>query len=162
MRIGVISDTHDNLPAIERAVTFFNTQKISFVLHAGDYVAPFAAARLASLSCGWRGVFGNNDGEKSGLIRISEGRITEGILRVEIGGRKIAVVHDLGSLDPEKEKARIIVCGHTHKPELATRNSRLIVNPGEACGWLSGVSTVAIVDLETLSAKIHTLERSKR
>jgi putative phosphoesterase len=162
MRIGVISDTHDNLPAIERAVAFFNTQKINFVLHAGDYIAPFAVKCLAPLSCDWRGVFGNNDGEKNGLNRISNGRIAEGVLRVEIGGRKITVVHDLGHLDLENEKARLIVCGHTHKAELLTRKTRLVVNPGEACGWLSGISTVAVVDLETLSAKIHTLERIKR
>ena len=162
MRIGVISDTHDNLPAIERAVAFFNKQKISFVFHAGDYVAPFAAVRLGALSCDWRGIFGNNDGEKDGLIRISGSRIVEGVLRVEIGGRRISVVHDLQSLDTENEKAQIIVCGHTHKPELLSRKGRMVVNPGEACGWLSGVSTVAIVDLEAMTAKIHTLERLKR
>jgi putative phosphoesterase len=162
MRIGVISDTHDNLPAIERAVTFFNAQKMDFVFHAGDYVAPFAAARLAALSCDWRGVFGNNDGEIDGLTRISGSRIVEGILRVEIGGRKIAVTHDLHLVALEKEKAQIIVCGHTHKPELSTRKARLVVNPGEACGWLSGDSTVAIIDLDTMKARIHTLERSKR
>ena len=162
MRIGVISDTHDNLPAIERAVTFFNAQKLSFVFHAGDYVAPFAVVRLAKLTCDWRGVLGNNDGEKDGLARISDGRIVEGILRVELGGKKIAVVHDLHSLDLATEKAQIIVCGHTHKSELATRKARLVVNPGEACGWLSGISTVAIIDLDTATAKIHTLERSIR
>ena len=155
MRIGVISDTHDNLPAIERAVSFFNTQKVSFVFHAGDYVAPFAVVRLASLSCGWRGVLGNNDGEKDGLIRVSENRITQGVLRVEVCGRKIAVVHDLHCVDLENEKAGIIVCGHTHKPQLLAGKARLVINPGEACGWVSGISTVAIVDLDALTATIH-------
>jgi uncharacterized protein len=162
MRIGVISDTHDNLPAIDRAVAFFNTQKVSFVFHAGDYVAPFAAMRLAPLACDWRGVFGNNDGEKDGLARVSGGRIVEGVLRVEIGGRKIIVVHDYHRLDLENEKAQIIVCGHTHKAELVSRKARLIVNPGESCGWLSGLSTAAIIDLDAVTAKIHTLEKVKR
>jgi uncharacterized protein len=162
MRIGVISDTHDNLPAIERAVAFFNTQKISFVFHAGDYIAPFSVVRLAALSCDWRGVLGNNDGEKDGLARTSGGRIVEGVLRVELGAKKIAVVHDLHSLDMAHEMAQIIVCGHTHKPELLTRKERVVVNPGEACGWLSGISTVAIIDLDAMKAKIHTLERSVR
>lgn len=67
MIIGALSDTHDNLPKIEKAVKFFNKKKVDFVLHAGDFVAPFAVDRLNKLSCEWLGVFGNNDGEKKGL-----------------------------------------------------------------------------------------------
>jgi uncharacterized protein len=157
MRIGIISDTHDNLPAIERAVKFFNTQKLSFVFHAGDFVAPFAIAPLAGLSCDWRGVFGNNDGEKDGLRRVSEGRIAEGPLRVEIGGRKIVMCHDRTGLDLKKEKADIVVCGHTHKAQISRQGGLVVINPGEACGWLSGISTVAVADLETLAVKAHKI-----
>ena len=42
MLIGVMSDTHDNVPLIEKAVALFNDRKVGFVIHAGDYVAPFA------------------------------------------------------------------------------------------------------------------------
>jgi len=41
MKIGVISDTHDNLPLIEKAVKIFNEKGVKLVLHAGDYVALF-------------------------------------------------------------------------------------------------------------------------
>jgi putative phosphoesterase len=36
--IGIISDTHDNLPAIKRAVDLFNEKNVDLVLHAGDFV----------------------------------------------------------------------------------------------------------------------------
>ena len=157
MRIGVISDTHDNLTKLDRAVNFFNKQKVSFVLHAGDYVAPFSVACLSKLACDWRGVFGNNDGDREALARASGNRIAEDILRVEIDGRKIVMAHDGGWIDLKKETAQIIICGHTHKPEMSTKRSRLVINPGEACGWLSGVSTVAIIDLSSMAGKIHTL-----
>jgi uncharacterized protein len=157
MRIGIISDTHDNLPAVERAVNFFNKQKVSFVLHAGDYVAPFTIAYINKLFCDWRGVFGNNDGEQNGLTRASAGRIIGGILRVELSGKKIVMAHDRAMIDLKKEKADIIICGHTHKPEISYLSNRPVINPGEACGWLSAKSTVAIADLEMVTAKIYTI-----
>jgi putative phosphoesterase len=157
MRIGVISDTHDNLTKLDQAVSFFNKQKVSFVLHAGDYVAPFSVARLSKLACDWRGVFGNNDGDREALARASGDRIAEDILRVEIYGRKIVMAHDGGWIDLKKETAQIIIYGHTHKPALSKGKSRLVINPGEACGWLSGVSTVAVIDLDAFVSRIHTL-----
>ena len=91
------------------------------------------------------------------MARASGNRIAENILRVEIDGRKIVMAHDVGRLELKKETAQIIICGHTHKPVLLEKGDRIIVNPGEACGWLSGVSTVAIIDLSAMTAKIHTL-----
>jgi hypothetical protein len=35
--------------------------------------------------------------------------------------------------------------------------SKLLINPGECGGWLSGKSTVAILDTENLSAKVHDI-----
>ena len=63
MLIGAISDTHDNLPNIEKAVKFFNDKKVNLVLHAGDYVAGFVVPKLKMLNCPLIGVFGNNDGD---------------------------------------------------------------------------------------------------
>ncbi|HOU36051.1 MAG TPA: metallophosphoesterase [Candidatus Omnitrophota bacterium] len=157
MRIGILSDTHDNLPAIKRAVDFFNQQKVQFVFHAGDFIAPFAIPYIDKLACDWRGVFGNNDGERQGLERASAGRIKEGILRVEIGNARIVMAHDSAALDIRQEKADIFVCGHTHKPEIAAHGNCLIVNPGEACGWLSGIATVAVADLDARNAHIHAI-----
>jgi len=49
MIIGIISDTHDNLPEIEKAVKLFNQKKVGFVLHAGDFVARLLLINLKSL-----------------------------------------------------------------------------------------------------------------
>jgi hypothetical protein len=154
MRIGILSDTHDNLPKIEKAVRFFNRKKVDFVLHAGDFVAPFTINKLEKLSCEWQGVFGNNDGEKKGLLLKSQGKIHAPPLRIRLAGKKITVVHDRNSLDFKKEKADLIIFGHSHQAEITRIGDKLIVNPGECSGWLSGKSSVAIVDLESSSAKI--------
>jgi hypothetical protein len=154
MKIGVISDSHDNIPRLEKAVRFFNRKKVGFLLHAGDFIAPFAAQKLNLLEMPWQGVFGNNDGERSGLTKISAGRIRQGPLRLRLEGRRITLVHDINSINPHTGKADLIVVGHTHKPEVNKIEGKLIVNPGECGGWLSDRATAAIVDLSKLSASI--------
>ncbi len=46
-----------------------------------------------------------------------------------------------------------VLFGHTHSP-LVYRRRSLLVNPGEACGKLSGRRTVALLDLKELKAEI--------
>ena len=36
MRIGVVSDTHNNLKSVEKIVSIFNDQKVEKVVHTGD------------------------------------------------------------------------------------------------------------------------------
>lgn len=153
MKIGILSDSHDNLPKIEKAVKLFNKNKVGFVLHAGDFIAPFTIPKLKLLSCDWRGVFGNNDGERNGLLGISEGKIQEGPLRVELDKKRIILVHDINKIEIKKEDVDLVIFGHTHKQEVKKSDSKFIINPGECGGWLTGKSTVAIVDLNTLSSR---------
>lgn len=153
MIVGIISDTHDNLPNIEKAVNFFNEKKVDFVIHAGDFVAPFSVLRLKKLQCPWSGVFGNNDGEKLGLINVSEGKIFEPPLRLKLDNKKITVVHDLNKLDVDNENAHVIIYGHTHISQTLKKNNKLIINPGECCAWITDKSTVALLDLSDFSVQ---------
>jgi putative phosphoesterase len=157
MKIGLLSDSHDNLKNIEKTVNFFNRHNVRYVLHAGDFVAPFTIPKLKRLKCEWLGVFGNNDGEKKGLFGASEGRIRKGPLRFKLGKKKITLVHDIKTINPNKEGASCIIFGHTHKPQILEQATRLIVNPGECGGWLTGNSTLALVDLDSLKGKIYQI-----
>ena len=40
MKIGLISDTHDNIKNIENAISVFSNKRVSFVIHAGDIISP--------------------------------------------------------------------------------------------------------------------------
>ncbi|MEE9212757.1 MAG: metallophosphoesterase family protein, partial [Phycisphaeraceae bacterium] len=72
MKVGVISDTHDRLPPLRRAVALFERLKVGALFHAGDFVAPFAAKIIAPevLSVPLHCIYGNNDGEREGLKAI--------------------------------------------------------------------------------------------
>ncbi|EMA59100.1 metallophosphoesterase family protein [Halorubrum lipolyticum] len=75
MRIGIVSDTHDDLAAVEAAVALFEREGVDAVVHCGDFVAPFSvtpfnvgagdADRRAEPDAGFDfyAVRGNNDGE---------------------------------------------------------------------------------------------------
>ena len=153
MKIGILSDTHDNLPLIKKAVDYFNNLKVDLVLHAGDYIAPFSVKALNLLNCPWQGVFGNNDGEKKGLTAVSQGKIKEPPLFLDLDAKRISLVHEFRKdLD-----ADIIICGHTHIPEIKKQENALIINPGETCGWLSNKSTLAVLDSSSMAAEIIDL-----
>ena len=162
MKIGVISDTHDNLPAIAAALRYFASVGADILLHAGDYVAPFALKRLLQARLPVHGVFGNNDGERAGLTQLLP-NLSDGPRRLELDGKKVCLVHDEKRLSHEDfEAADIVVIGHTHEPKVESREGRLVVNPGECGGWLSGRCTVAVIHTETMAADIESVYEQAR
>ena len=99
-----------------------------------------------------RAVFGNNDGERTGLGRILD--ITEEPRIVEMGGRKILLCHDRSKASIEsRQDSDVLVSGHTHEFQQALHGNRLELNPGEAGGWLYGRASFAILDLESLEVE---------
>jgi hypothetical protein len=167
MLVGVFGDTHDNLLAIDRALVLFQDEGVEAVLHAGDLVAPFALklilARLEKIDVPLVAVFGNNDGERHGLAMLLPD-LSDGPRHLELGGRKICLVHDLARLRHEDEmSADIIVSGHTHvSPQCDLRDDRLYLNPGECCGWLTGTCRAAVLDTEALAARNIVLMQQER
>jgi putative phosphoesterase len=160
LEIGIIADTHDNLPQVAKAVELFNHQRVDLVLHAGDFVAPFAAREFTGLQMRLTGVFGNNDGDKLLLLNRLKGKgeLYEDYHELELEGKKIVLMHQPKFLEALIASRRydLIVYGHTHQIDIR-EGSPLVINPGECCGWTTGNSTVAIVDLDTMKAIIHVL-----
>jgi putative phosphoesterase len=163
--IGVIADTHDNLPMVDKAVKKLNEKNVELVLHAGDYVAPFVIPKFKELKAKLIGVFGNNDGDRELLkkrFNEYEGlEMRRNFAEILVDGLKIALLHgneeELLKALINSESFDIVVHGHTHKAEVYRRGKTLIVNPGEACGYLTGKSTIALLDTDTREAEIVEL-----
>ena len=168
VKIGIIADTHDNIGSAKKAIQYFNSNNVEYCLHAGDIISPFMAKLVFNdLKCKENLILvqGNNDGEITGnRINISN-----------IGGNFAGTTY-VGSIDNEKKvimqhdihpqileslassnKFDIIVYGHTHEPEIKQIGKSIIINPGECCGILSGISTIAILDTKKMEAKIINL-----
>jgi putative phosphoesterase len=159
--IGILSDSHDNLDRVRAAVRLFNDAGCDLVIHAGDFVAPFTADELRNLRAPVKAVFGNCDGEKAGLSRAFQGlgEIRKAPLAFSHAGLRFVVVHfdSAAFAQAASGLCDIVVFGHTHKPLVELRDGVLLVNPGEAGGWLGGKSTAALLDPAARTAEIVTL-----
>jgi len=154
MHIGVLSDTHDRLPAIEAVLQRFRDLGLTTILHPGDIVAPFAAKVLARFPGTLHVTYGNNDGERHGLRQVLP-QIRDGPLLLELADRHVLLHHALEWCRPEAlAAADLVVTGHTHEVRIESRAGQLLVNPGECCGWVTGRCTAAVIDLDALSAEL--------
>ncbi|MHA1313667.1 MAG: metallophosphoesterase [Candidatus Helarchaeota archaeon] len=163
VKIGIMSDSHDNIQAIKKAVKIFNDENVAQVFHAGDVISPFIAfLALKDLKCEFHCVFGNNDGEKLGLIKQFEniGQHVEGdFYKATLANKKIIMFHTLDDemIEALATKFNVIIRGHDHQARVKKMGDCILVNPGETCGYLTGKATVAILDLEKLEARIVEL-----
>ncbi len=159
--IGLLSDTHDNLTRVRAAVRLFNDAGCDLVIHAGDFVAPFAAEELRNLRAPVKAVYGNCDGEKAGLARVFQGlgEIGNGPLAFTHAGVRFVVCHLDSSAETQAASGLfdVVVFGHTHRPLVESRKGILLINPGEAGGWLTGKATVALFDPAARTADIVLL-----
>jgi putative phosphoesterase len=162
MKVGLMADTHDRVPAIAELLDVMLSKGVSLVMHAGDYCSPFALDPFNDKNVALLGIFGRNDGDPEGL-KASAARgvgmeLYESPHSFEVSGQRVLIVHDLGEVNRRSIEAhRFVVHGFTHKQETITRGDTLLINPGEACGWLTGACTAAILDLETSEIEILSL-----
>jgi putative phosphoesterase len=162
--IGIISDSHDNMNAIRKAVEFFNSNGVKAVLHAGDIVSPFTARAFKELNSKLYFVFGNNDGDKLMLTKRFEefGAISCGDFGdLTIDSLHIALLH---GADEAMVKAiarsgdfDVVIRGHSHDPGVKNIEGTLVINPGECAGVLSGRSTAATLEIANLNVEITEL-----
>jgi putative phosphoesterase len=165
MLVGIISDTHDNLPMVEKAIKKLNEENVALVLHAGDYVAPFVIPKFRALNAKLIGVFGNNDGDheflKKRFNECPNCEIRERFAEIKVKSFKMALLHG----DQTELLNSLINCGcfdavvhgHSHAYVSRKNGKTLIVNPGEVCGYLTGKSTLALLDTVKHEARIVEL-----
>jgi hypothetical protein len=157
MKLGILSDSHDNLPALVRIVERFNAENVDLVLHAGDFVSPFTAVPLSKLRAPLVGVFGNNDGDRLYLTRRFDGvgTLHPGCHVFEVDGLRVVLMHEPKSIDALVMSGTydLIVYGHTHEVDVRP-GPPAVVNPGEACGWLTGRSTAVLFDTRAMTGEV--------
>ena len=152
MKIGLISDTHDKIQHIQRAVIEFNDKHVDIVIHAGDIVSPIAVESFAGVKI--VGVPGNNDIDIPGLtfaFNKIHGELKGEIFETVYDGMKFGVYH--GTSVAKKEqliksgKYDVFIYGHTHKKDNRYIGTTRVINPGTAKGWFFGLfASIAIFD----------------
>ena len=149
--LGIISDTHENEEATKKAVRIFKDKNVEFAAHCGDIISPPMLEHFKGLKMKF--VFGNNDGERNGLIAKCNELGLEEIkdeLEFEYKGKKFYVYHGTKKekLDAaiKSNKYNYVLTGHTHiKKDEKTGNTR-VINPGAL--FRAYPCTIALLDAE--------------
>jgi len=163
MRIGILSDTHDNIANIRKAVEVFSKNGVEVVVHAGDFCSPFTLAEfkpLAERGAKMHAVFGNNDGDRALLIRRAGDfcSFSDGAAKLTLGGKKMAVMHYPDRADDLYRCGTygLVIHGHDHKARVEGTGKKLL-NPGTCAGYLADAATVALVDTDSMDVELVKL-----
>jgi uncharacterized protein len=152
MKIGIISDTHNDVEMVKKAVDIFRERKVDLVVHAGD----LTSAKLIELFDGLpaKFVLGNCDLDCD-TINYKAQELGYGCVDnycdFTAGNKRIMLFH--GSDIPMFRKAvasgeyDYIIKGHTHTFENYMSNGTRIINPGSV--YREDERTVSILDTET-------------
>jgi hypothetical protein len=158
MKLGILADTHDNLAALRVTLKRFAAAGVTQVLHAGDLCSPFVFLEFKSYPFKVHAVYGNNDGEWLFLDKLAKpvGSIVKGPAALEIGGKRVALMHEPVFLDALADSGHfdLIVYGHTHDLIEHRRGEALVLNPGENCGYLRKRATALILDLDAMTTEL--------
>jgi len=166
MKIAIISDTHDNLASLKKAVSFIKKEKIKVLIHCGDIFKP---ETLKEGLKGYQGkiyiIFSEADASFSEIPEnsfegLAKSKVFEQFGAIKINKKKVAFCHfpEIARNLAESQKYDLVFYGHTHKPWEEKVGKTRLVNPGNIAGILFK-STFAIYDTETGKLELKILEK---
>lgn len=168
MKIGVLSDTHDNLFNLVSALEAFRNQRIETVIHCGD----LTDFNLLSHFSDFRLIYtiGNMDQATGTIIKrveqMREDNFAGLVFQGKLDGISIAATHSHieGKVMQlvRENRNQWIFHGHTHtKRDEIIRGVR-IVNPGNLGGLTRGAHSFCIVDLSTNEVEFINLPSARK
>ena len=159
MRIGIVSDTHNNLRNCQKIVELFNEAGVERVIHTGDITQAKTLEVFSRLDAPMWGVYGNNDvGERdalAGAVDLFGFEIIDPPMTLHWAEKRLVVVHDpleLALVNPSDYD--VILHGHTHRQTIEFDGDQLTFNPGECAGHMAGYNAVGVLDLTELDVHI--------
>jgi len=168
MRIGIISDTHNNLPNLDAALRLFEQEDISTLVHCGDFTGVDIARRLAPFQtiC----VLGNGDfssGEiRDEIMRQNPGSYVGLVFSGNVGGVRIAVTHGHipGRLEEllREGKYDYVFQGHSHQHKDERYGITRLINPGSLGGLQREERRVCLLDLDSARAEFVKIQPGSR
>ena len=157
MKIGIISDTHNNSGNAARAREIFHDKDVLYILHAGDITSPATAVEFIQLD-GAKPImtFGNCDFDREIIKDVIEefGGICVDCYQGNLDSRKIFMAHNPHNLQSliDSGEYDLVIYGHTHKQDIRKIANTLVVNPGPSRDrFLHSAPEIVIVNLEDMS-----------
>jgi putative phosphoesterase len=162
MKIGIMSDSHDNIVNLAKAISKMKENKVEVIIHCGDLSAGFIVNKLAETGLTIHSVFGNVGDRYSNTRKAAlhpnynlHGEMAE----LEIDNLKIAVTHMNFFADglASTGKYDFVLHGHTHIKRDEKIGDTRIINPGELLGLKDAPPSFAILDTKTKEVEFFEL-----
>lgn len=162
MRLGILSDSHDKLARVERAVALLLDAGAEALVHCGDLTSPPIVEAISALPAWF--VLGNNDADSAPYLELAANDSGVACLGwggvIELAGRHVGVVHGHLSVDVRRVLATrpdYLLSGHSHLASDCMAGGVRRINPGAL--HRAGEYTVALLDLETGEARFLVVEK---
>jgi putative phosphoesterase len=164
MKIGIISDTHDQNTRISKAVSVFQKHEIHHVFHCGDVTSLESIQWFCEFQLTLS--FGNGDfltGEMHQFLKSCNSKNQTGYqVETELFGKKIGMTHshlpDVLDKMIESQAYDYLFFGHTHVRSSRLAGKTRLVNPGAAGGLMKQSPSVCILDLAKDTVLFEKLE----
>jgi putative phosphoesterase len=150
MKLGILSDSHDRVDWVERALAAFDTRGVERLIHCGDVTGAKTVFAFAGRTVDF--TLGNCDWDPDALrtaVREIGGTMHPQFGDLQLDGRRIAWTHSHDArLFHQLEFCNdydYLFYGHTHEAEHHYTNKTRVVNPG-ALHRVTG-KRVAVLDL---------------
>ena len=162
MRIGILSDTHDELERTRVAVRMLQDAGAEALIHCGDLASPPIVRACAVLPFWF--VFGNHDSDTVPILRQAAIESGANCLGwggiVELAGKRFGVTHGHMTTDVRRvlaEQPDYLLSGHSHIPNDTVVGTVRRINPGAL--HRADPFTVAILDVQTGDLTFLRMER---
>jgi uncharacterized protein len=150
MRIGVLSDSHGNIPMVVRALEVLRERDVQTVIHCGDIDDAATVSYFRGFDAHF--VFGNCDHDRAGISDAIEAEgltLHEPFGYLELDGKKLAFIHGDDHhrmLDLERSDAfDYLFYGHSHQAAEHRTGRTRVINPGAL--QRARPKTIAVFDL---------------
>ncbi len=154
MQIGVLSDTHNHVGNLLKALRIFRDADITTLIHCGDMANVSTARQMQGFNVIY--VSGNSDSSPEAikdaiwLLNPHHNEIGD-LYTGELAGVKIAAAHGHRAHELEKliksGRYAFVFHGHTHRQRDERIKKTRIINPGALGGARYEPRSLAIVDL---------------
>lgn len=166
MRIAIVSDSHDHIPNLQRAVQRANREGAEMLIHCGDLISPFMLTSLHAFQGPVHLIYGNNAGDQPLIASRCTTRFAnlhhhgdQGTLIA--GSCRIAITHyPQSARELALSGAYDLVCyGHDHTYLVDRLGGCLLINPGDLLGK-DEIPSLAL--LETTDFSVRRLEVGRK
>jgi hypothetical protein len=153
MKLGILSDTHNNDTDLQRALAIFRQQGVERLIFCGDVTSPDMIAHFK----GWavHFVYGNVDEDRASLAHEVKHRLADSTIGMswsgEIKGVRLAATHGHEEMLLEDliqgGLYDFVFRGHSHTRLDSVEGSTRVINPGALGGKRTETCSVCIVEL---------------